>query len=84
MTKAPYGLRPLLTNSPESQYNWTKRVHLGTQVYLTGSQNASQYVYPPGGRDQKRYSHWSHSQVLKTQNKTKEKMSSYMHINSFT
>lgn len=37
-TKAPNGLGPLITNSPESWLGQTKRVLLGTPVYLTDHQ----------------------------------------------
>ena len=43
MTKAPYGLEPLMTNSPESWHSQTKTelfvtLCLGTPVYLTDHQ----------------------------------------------
>ena len=43
MTKVPYGLGPLMTNSPESWHSQTKKVllmtsRLGTPLNLTGHQ----------------------------------------------
>ena len=45
MTKAPYGLRLHVTNSPENWHGWTKRL-LGIPVYLTSCQmHTSVYAF---------------------------------------
>ena len=61
MTKASYGLRSLMTNSPESWHSWKKRVLLvilclRTPVYLTGHKGTPCLVHILDGGDQSVFS----------------------------
>lgn len=72
MTKASYGQGSLMTNSPKSQHNQTKRMLLVTESIQPATRDTLVHDLLNAG-DQRKYSHWLQSYTLSTQNKMKGK-----------